>query len=144
MTPIKFTVYGQPVSMKNGREIVRNKRTGKPISIKSKEARQYVSDFLIQIPYRYKIKIDVPVKVTIRAYYTSMRPDLDCELIYDCLQKGGVLKNDRLIEDKHSQRRVDKENPRCEITIRHSHFRTFKFSLKKKEIYVRRNRNDGN
>jgi Holliday junction resolvase RusA-like endonuclease len=87
------------------------------MSIKSEEALSYAESFLIQIPRKARICIDVPVKVSVIAYYSSRRPDLDCELIFDCLEKGGVLKNDRLIHHKDMMKGLDKENPRAEIRI---------------------------
>lgn len=114
---IALEILGQPVSMKNGRQIVTNKATGKKMSIKSPEALQYEEDFLKQVPGQLKICIDEPVKVSIVAYYASRKPDLDCELICDLLQKSGILKNDRLIHEKHFIKRLDRDNPRCDIRI---------------------------
>lgn len=113
---IKFTVLGQPVSMKNQRVIVRSRR-GVSMLIKSPHALQYEGCFLMQIPSSCRQCLDFPVSVTVTAYYASRRPDLDCELICDCLQKGGVLKNDRLIIEKHFKKKIDRSNPRCEIEI---------------------------
>jgi len=122
MKPIQFTIYGQPVSMKNGRRIVKSKRTSKMMFIRSQKALDYERDFLKQLNHDPKFprfqSISIPVSVNIWAYYSSRRPDLDCELICDCLEKSGILVNDRLIHEKHFFKALDKENPRAEITIR--------------------------
>lgn len=114
---LQLIIYGQPVSMKNNRRLILNRRTGKPMFIKSKNAIQYEKDFLKQILPKHKLNIDHQIKVIVDAYYKSRRPDLDCELIYDCLQKNGIVKNDRLIIQKVAYKRLDKENPRVEILI---------------------------
>jgi len=50
-------------------------------------------------------------------YYASQRPDLDVSLLMDCIQKCGLLTNDRQIREKHIYHAIDKLNPRCEFTI---------------------------
>jgi len=109
---MRFTILGQPVSMKNSRQFIRP-----GLIIKSKKALQYEKDFLAQIPPKFKLNIESKVMVKVIAYYGSRRPDLDCELICDCLQKGGVLKNDRQIMEKYFIKRLDKDNPRADIEI---------------------------
>ena len=119
VTPVhmEFIVLGQPVSMKNRRRNFVHRYTGKSMSIKSPEAMQYEEDFLKQIPPKFKLSIKSKVRVKVVAYYASERPDLDCELICDCLQKGRVLKNDRQIVEKYFIKRLDKDSPRAEIEI---------------------------
>jgi len=38
-------------------------------------------------------------------------------LVYDLLQKGQVILNDRHIVEKHEYAEVDKQNPRVEIWV---------------------------
>ena len=114
---ISFTVFGQPVSMKNSRQLIPGKGNRRPMIIKSQKAREYEKSFLAQIMDFKGPLIETHVQVKVIAYYASRRPDLDCELICDCLQRGGILKNDRQIVIKHFTKKLDPENPRAEITI---------------------------
>ena len=50
-------------------------------------------------------------------YYASRRPDLDESLVLDLLQ-GVTYLNDRQVKEKHIYWGLDKENPRCEISVR--------------------------
>lgn len=56
------------------------------------------------------------VSVTITIYYASRRPDLDESVILDCMQ-GFIYENDRQVKEKHVYHRLDKVNPRAEITV---------------------------
>lgn len=56
------------------------------------------------------------LRITIRIWYASRRPDLDASLIFDLLQ-GIVYTNDRQIKEQHLYWGLDKENPRAEIVI---------------------------
>jgi hypothetical protein len=142
---IKFTVRGQPCSKANSRAIVMwGKR---PALIKSADALQYERDFDLQMPARARVMFDVPVRVTLRIFYATERPDLDESLVLDCMQarykrikgrleqvddagdefaygKGerklisrGVYLNDRLVREKHVYHAIDKNNPRTEIEV---------------------------
>lgn len=113
MEPVTFTVLGQPVSMKNSREIVRIK--GKPALIKSAEARKYLEDARLQIPQLFPPTMD-DVSVTATLFYSDRRRDLDAELLFDALQ-GKVIVNDRQITEKHLFRKIDKANPRAVVTV---------------------------
>jgi len=111
----RFTVYGEPASKANSRKLVTNKRTGKPMFIKSSKARRYVMDFQIQCrPLEPLIEDDVLVKMTI--YYASRRPDLDESVILDAMQ-GYIYKNDRQVKHKDICWGLDRENPRADIEI---------------------------
>ena len=110
-----FTIIGEPQSKANSRRIVTNKKTGKPISIKSDKALDYVKDVRLQVtPLRPML--EGPLAAHISIYYASHRPDLDESLIFDALQ-GVVYKNDRQIVEKHIWRYLDRKNPRSHISI---------------------------
>jgi Holliday junction resolvase RusA-like endonuclease len=88
---------------------------GKPMFIKSEKALGYVATFKQQAPSGLGLlEGDVSVRMTI--YYASRRPDLDESLILDLLQ-GVAYENDRQVKEKHIYWGLDKENPRCEITV---------------------------
>ena len=143
MSVIKFTILGECVSMKNQRQLVHF--GGKPALIKSQKAREYEKTASLQIPPEARQMLTGPVRVTMRLWYSSNRPDLDEALVLDCLQarfkrtKGklvkigngeyvhaegervmvakGVIVNDRQIHEKHIFWGLDKANPRCEVEV---------------------------
>lgn len=125
---IKFTIIGEPASKANSRQLVTI--AGRPAFIKSQKARDYEKAALLQIPSVHRKSITVPVRVTLRVFYASQRPDLDESVILDVLQdryhgKGdkrtlvqrGVYANDRQVREKHVYWGLDKANPRAEIEI---------------------------
>ena len=84
--------------------------------IKSAKALSYADAFKQQAgPLAYELFVD-DVVVTMTIYYASRRPDLDESLILDLLQ-GVTYLNDRQVKEKHIYWGLDKENPRCEITV---------------------------
>lgn len=140
---IAFTVLGDCKSMKNSRQIVTI--GGRPSLIKSKDARAYEESALKQIPPAARQMLECPVRVTLRMFYSSQRPDLDPALLLDIMaarykkQKGKLIKtapgeyaygaservlvqrgcyvNDRQVREIHAYHGIDKANPRVEIEI---------------------------
>lgn len=125
---IELTILGQAYSKANGRKVVR--LSGRSALIKSSDALAYERDALRQIPPAARQRLDVPVKVTMRIFYASQRPDLDESLILDVLQdrytgsgaartlvQAGVYTNDRLVRERHIYHGIDKRNPRAEIVV---------------------------
>lgn len=128
MSAIAFTIHGEPASKANSRQIVTI--GARPAVIKSKKARDYERDALRQIPPAARQMLVGPVRVTLRIYYASERPDLDESVVLDVLQarfngKGeqrkmvqpGVYVNDRQVREKHVFHRIDRANPRAEIVV---------------------------
>ena len=130
---IKFTIYGEAASKSNSRQLVSfpdGKGGKRPALIKSAKARDYEREALKQIPPLYRQRIEGPVRVTIRIFYASQRPDLDESVILDVLQdrysgrgefrelvQKGVIRNDRQVREKHVHHGIDKANPRAEIEV---------------------------
>lgn len=121
---IAFTIHGEPASLKNSRQIVHF--GDRPASIKSKKARAYEQLALCQIPAMARQMICTPVRVTMRIFYASERPDLDEAAILDILQakkvrgvvvREGVYVNDRQVREKHIWKGIDKKDPRAEIVV---------------------------
>ena len=109
----KFIINGEPASKSNSRKIVRfGKRLG---VIKSQKARDYVKTFAEQCPQLEKL-IELDVKVEIKIYYASRRPDLDESVILDCMQ-GKIYVNDRQVKQKHIFWGIDREQPRTHIRV---------------------------
>jgi Holliday junction resolvase RusA-like endonuclease len=137
---IQFTILGEPASKANSREIVtfgrgENKRAA---VIKSEKARDYEADALRQIPPAARQQLQGPVRVTLRIFYATERPDLDESVVLDVLQdrwskekkddagrvirprtlvQRGVYANDRQVREKHVFHGIDKRNPRTEVLV---------------------------
>jgi Holliday junction resolvase RusA-like endonuclease len=140
---LEFTILGEVASMKNSREIVL--LGGKPALIKSQKAREYEKTASLQIPSEARQMLQGPVRVTMRLFYSSERPDLDGALLLDILAarykklKGklqkvadgqyaysegervlvskGVYENDRQVRAMLLLHGIDKANPRAEIIV---------------------------
>ncbi|MFL9933601.1 hypothetical protein P0D88_31390 [Paraburkholderia sp. RL18-103-BIB-C] len=138
---IAFTILGEPASKANSREIVTRrfrdadgKLKSRPMSIKSDKARDYECDALKQIPPKARVQLTGPVRVILKIYYASERPDLDESVILDTLQdryrtikrksgavrellQRGVYVNDRQVRQKFVFHGIDRANPRAEVTV---------------------------
>ena len=110
-----FTILGEPCSKSNSRIMIVNK--GKRRCIKGKNAQNYVAGFLWQARALQLPCLQGNVAMTCNIYYTSYRKDLDESLVMDCLQKAGILKNDRQIKEKHIYHCIDKAAPRARIEL---------------------------
>lgn len=106
---VKFTVHGEPASKANSR-----RWTGK-FFIKSEKALKYSKTFKEQCPVLDPLILG-DLKITVKIYYASRRPDLDPSLIFDLMQDCIYL-NDRQLKEQHIYWGLDKDNPRAEITV---------------------------
>ena len=111
---IELTIFGEPASKSNSRQLVRN-QYGKPAFIKSKKALSYLKDFAIQCPTLNPL-LEGDLAITLTMHYRTKRPDLDESVVLDALQKK-IYRNDRQIKEKHVFHAIDKTNPRVEISI---------------------------
>lgn len=114
---ISFILMGQPFSKANSRRLVNF--GGRPRFIKSEKALQYEEEALwqLKIVMRGLETFTTPVGVLITIHYPDRRQDLDPSLILDIMQKAGVYTNDRLVEEMHLFRKIDKLKPRSEVSI---------------------------
>lgn len=134
---VAFTILGEAASKANSRKIVT--LAGRTASVKSDKALGFEAMALRQIPPRARVRFNVPVRVTMRMYYATERPDLDESLVLDVLQdryvtrftkrpdgtkdksrvllQAGVYANDRLVREKHVYHGIDKQNPRVEVEV---------------------------
>ncbi len=112
------TILGQPVSKSNSSTFsFRGKR---PILLKSKRARNYIEEFemeILQKQLRPATPIEGDLCLVAYLFYKDNRSDLDDSQLSDCLQKFGVIKNDRSIKEKHLYHGIDKENPHALIYL---------------------------
>lgn len=113
---ISFTILGEPASKANSR-----RWTGR-LFIKSAKALAYGKAFEDQCPMLDPM-MEGDLRVTIKIWYASRRPDLDASLIFDLMQ-GYIYENDRQIKEQHLFWGLDKENPRAEITVEKIHARS--------------------
>ena len=113
MQALVFIICGEPASKANSRKIARI--GGISRLIKSKKALTYSDVFKAQAKPVSPL-IDQDVRVTMKIWYASRRPDLDESLILDLLQ-GVAYVNDRQVKEKHIYWGLDKEDPRAEIII---------------------------
>lgn len=111
----KDTITGELASKSNSRMLVTIR--GRPAFIKSKKARAYEKSFIEQshnvgtVPYTGKVRLTAVI------YYATQRPDLDDTLLCDCIERAGIIKNDRQIREKHLYHRIDRKNPRVEYLL---------------------------
>ena len=106
---VSFTIFGEPASKANSR-----RWTGK-FFIKSEKALNYGKAFKQQCPVLDPL-MDGDLKVTIKIWYASRRPDLDPSLIFDLMQDC-IYVNDRQIKEQHLYWGLDKDNPRSDIMV---------------------------
>jgi len=105
---------------------------GRTMLIKGDKAQWYEQEAFKQIPRGYRLRLEGRLKVTLRMFYASERPDMDEQLILDILQdryerskvtkerklvQAGVYRNDRQIRERHVHHAIDKANPRTEIEV---------------------------
>lgn len=106
---IEFTIHGEPASKANSR-----RWTGK-FFIKSEKALKYGVEFKKQCPVLDPL-MEGDLRVTIKIYYASRRPDLDPSLIFDLMQ-GCIYTNDRQVREQHLYWGLDRDDPRSEIMV---------------------------
>lgn len=106
---VSFVVFGEPASKANSR-----RWTGK-FFIKSEKALNYAKMFKQQCPVVNPL-MRGDLRVSIKIFYASRRPDLDASLIFDLMQDA-IYENDRQVKEQHLFWGLDKENPRAEITV---------------------------
>lgn len=115
------TVYGDTVSKKNGRVIMRNRGTGKYFLGKSQRLHKAERDTALQISPAHGVTITQDV-LAVFTFYTRTKRRIDLSNAYqlyeDVLQKQLVIKNDSQIRAHDGSRQYyDKLNPRIEIKL---------------------------
>ncbi len=136
--PIRFTIFGEPASKANSRELatIGPKDKRRMIFRKSDTALAYEEAALRQIPPKARLQLTEPLRVTLRIFYASERPDLDESIVLDVMQnrtklmevpgkqeksrvliQAGVYVNDRQVREKHVYHGIDKLMPRTEVLI---------------------------
>jgi len=111
---VSFTVYGEPASKANSRQLVTIKR--RTLFIKSAKAMRYLYDFKKQCPKLSQL-LEGDLSISCHIWYASRRPDLDASLIFDSME-GMIYKNDRALKEMHLFWHLDRKNPRSEIIVK--------------------------
>ncbi len=109
------TILGQTCSKSNSRQIITHPASGRPMVIKSKEARAWLKSVEAQVPVHRPL-LAGDLRLTARIFYSSRRPDLDESLLMDALQ-GRIYENDRQIKEKHIYWGLDPANPRVVVKV---------------------------
>ena len=125
---VRLVILGEPASKANSRQLVNFGE--RMVPIKSAKARNYERDALAQIPPAARRMLSGPLRMTVRIWYASARPDLDESVILDVLQaryrrvngrrelvRTGVYENDRQVRERHVFHGIDRANPRAEIVV---------------------------
>lgn len=114
---MRLVIKGQVYSKSNQRKfaIIR----GHPRVIKSKNSLDYeeIALWQLKLQLRDHVMFEKPCVLSATVWYPDRRQDLDISLILDILQKAGVYKNDRLVEEMHLYRKIDRVNPRAVIEV---------------------------
>ena len=126
---VAFTIHGEAASKANSRRFAI--RDGKVRFNKSEKAVAFATVALLQIPVSARVMYPGPVRVSLRLFYRTERPDLDESLVLDALQaqftaggarfgtlsRRGVIVNDRQVREKHVYHGIDAKYPRCEVIV---------------------------
>lgn len=106
------TVFGDVPSKSNSYKI------GVKRLYKTKEIISYEKNFVLQMG-SYRGKKYKYFELHVKVFYSSWMPDMDnaTKVIFDSLQAGEAIQNDRYCCAFDFKRRIDEDNPRIEFAI---------------------------
>ena len=115
-----LTLLGPIYSKANSRMVGVNRKTWRMYNIKPPKVQEAAKSFVYQAKSQWgrRRPLEAPIYVKMDIYYQSRGPDLDDSFICDCLEKAGVIGNDRYLFHKHLTKLLDKNNPRVEIELK--------------------------
>jgi Holliday junction resolvase RusA-like endonuclease len=114
MKSVSLVIMGTVYSLKNSHIWTKGR------SIKHPKAAAFERDFAYQVRPEHRLNLGSPkqpLRANVSVWYPSRRQDLSAEIVYDLLQKCGIIANDRFVVEKHEYAHVDPKNPRVEIII---------------------------
>lgn len=114
-------ILGKPTTKKNHARIVRNRATGLPFILQSKQAVAWERSAVLQLKSAWRRPpLTMPVTMSAVVYRERATGDLLNYLaaISDALEKAGVVEDDRLVASLDGCRlEKDAKRPRVEVTI---------------------------
>ena len=119
---MKLTILGAPVTKKNHQRIARNRKTGTPFILQSKQAVSWEKAAVWQLANQWRGRKPISSAAWVRATFYRERATGDlCNFmgaLADALERAGVVENDRLITCWDSTRLdKDADRPRVELEI---------------------------
>ncbi len=125
---IKLTIFGNTPSKSNcyriitlpGKRLANGERgKGHSSLTKTDALKNYERNFYRQLTGAHKKALACPLTFRATVFYDSRRPDIDnaTKVLLDCLQKGGVIVNDRQFMRIILTRGLDTKNPRVEMEL---------------------------
>lgn len=122
---MKLTIKGDVPSLKNSKQIYRNKRTGAPFITSSNNSKVWQRNAARQLTEQFEgySVADYPISITLIFFYsTERRKDLDnsCSSVLDAMVAAKIIKDD---DFKHIDTITlqyggkDKADPRVEIYL---------------------------
>ena len=123
---MKLTYQGIIYSKKNSKSIITNRRTGRPMIVASKKAKDMEKNMAREFSVQRggRSAINIPSSVYMKLYRKdNIRRDLDnvATSVLDGLVRGEVIADDNysIVKSLHIEDcGVDKNNPRVEIEIK--------------------------
>lgn len=123
---MKLTYRGVVYSKKNSKSIIKNRRTGKPMIVASKKAKDMEKNMAREFSAQCGslLAINMPSSVYMKLYRKdNIKRDLDnvATSVLDGLVRGNVIADDNysIVKSIHIEDcGVDKNNPRVEIEIK--------------------------
>jgi Holliday junction resolvase RusA-like endonuclease len=115
-------IPGRPTTKKNSQQIFINKHTHRPFISQSDTYKNY-EELCLWYLRKYKQRYEDKVHIQALYWMPNKRswPDLIglLQATCDILQKAQIITNDRYVDSLDGSRivGVDRDNPRCEITI---------------------------
>lgn len=118
-----FTIIGKPVVLKNGKRVLKNRRTGKNFIGSSDDAMLWGRMAVVQLKAAWKGRDPLPkvwMNAKIESYIpTSMRADASnlYEAPQDALEKAGIISNDYFISAHDGSRRIHTKDTPHKVVI---------------------------
>lgn len=117
-----FTILGVPVSQKNRKQIMRNRKTGKSFIGTEKAVRNWKMFAVQQLkrqwsypgPMTGEIRADILI---FQGSHQSIDADNVLGGVFDAIEKAGIIKNDYQFVEGSWRRDRDRERPRVEVQL---------------------------
>lgn len=119
---MKLTILGVPRTKKTSQRIARNRKTGAPFVLQSKQSVAWAKTAVWQIANQWRGRKPIASAAWVRATFYRERATGDLvnflQALADALEAAGVVENDRLITSWDGSR-LDKDaaRPRVELEI---------------------------